>query len=155
MYSQKKNIWIKISNNVTIFELSGISSVFLLWIATLFEVQLHNWTVDASLPPLLHCHCYATTVSQFYSNLYKVIPLLTVMMKTRNCVNSLVYVGQEKIVSESSFLTFIHPLWAEECRRLCSKTLFMRTTKPKTHFEGKRSRCTGPEIAVVLKQSNI
>ena len=29
----------------------------------------------------------------------------------------------------------------------------MRTTKPKTHFEGKRSRATGPEIAVVLKHN--
>ena len=26
----------------------------------------------------------------------------------------------------------------------------MRTTKPKTHFEGKRSGSTSPEIAVVL-----
>ena len=29
----------------------------------------------------------------------------------------------------------------------------MRTTKPKTHFEGKRSGSTGPEIAVVLKHN--
>ena len=29
----------------------------------------------------------------------------------------------------------------------------MRTTKPKTHFEGKHSCSTGPEIAVVLKHN--
>ena len=49
---------------------------------------------------------------------------------------SLVYVVQEKIVSESFCWLLFTLCELKECRRLCSKTLFMRTTKPRLHFLG-------------------
>ena len=45
--------------------------------------------------------------------------------------------GQEKIVWESFCWLLFTLCELKECRRLCSKTLFMRTTKPGFRFLGK------------------
>ena len=56
---------------------------------------------------------------------------------------SLVCGGLEKIVSESFCWLLFTLCELKECRRLCSKTLFMRTTKPSIHFLGENVRSLG------------